>query len=332
MLAGKTLPSSQADGGEEPQVLPVVVVIATYQRQALLARALRSVACQTVRPAQVLVVDDGSRDGTAELARSFGVEVIEKARNEGLSAARDDGIQAARPGTIWVALLDDDDEWLPHHLSTLWSWRGAHVLVSGTAAVLGPSVSTHGASSLRGEVVRSPARLLFPENSVTTSAAMVRRDVLTDVGGFDKSLRYAEDLDAWLRVLERGTAILVPEITCLYHQHGGQLSSNRDAMRAANTQIMNKYESRSWISPRLRQRVAVVDTWDHLQACRAARDWDHAWSDGAWLARPSRLADLSRLWAFRRKTRRFSLDHGWPPGHGDEGPHERAQPASVNPQ
>jgi GT2 family glycosyltransferase len=302
--AGATPSSSDA---EELETIPVVVVIASYRRPAYLVRALRSVSSQhKVRPLETVVVDDGSRDGTAQVASSFGARVIEKTRNEGLSAARNDGIRLATAAAQWVALLDDDDEWLPDHLSTLWSNRGDHVLVSGTAIVLGSSENSHGARRSSGEILRSPARLFFPQNSVTTSAVMVRRDVLAEVGGFDDHLRYGEDLDAWLRVLERGTGLLVGEVTCLYLQHTRQLSANRLGMMSANETILDKYRGRPWLTARLRESVEVVTTWDDLQASRREHQWPEVGRKAAWLlARPNRAADLARLWAFRRQTRRF---------------------------
>ncbi len=166
-------------------VLPVAVVIPSFRRKQFLARALRSVVAQRgARPVEVIVVDDGSRDGTADVARSFGARVIEKPDNQGRPLARQDGLMGAE-GAEWVAMLDDDDEWLPDHLLTLWSKRGGHVIVAGTSLSQGGGrPRSHGATSAAGEVVRSPARLMFPENSFTTSAVMVRRDILLAAGGF----------------------------------------------------------------------------------------------------------------------------------------------------
>jgi cellulose synthase/poly-beta-1,6-N-acetylglucosamine synthase-like glycosyltransferase len=94
--AGATPRGSQ---GAEPEAVPVVVVIASYRRPAYLARALQSVVSQQkVRPLEIVVVDDGSRDGTAQLASSFGARVIEKKHKEGLSAARNDGIRMTTSG------------------------------------------------------------------------------------------------------------------------------------------------------------------------------------------------------------------------------------------
>jgi glycosyltransferase involved in cell wall biosynthesis len=286
--------------------VPVTVLVPSFRRKDRLERALGSVFAQRgVRPLEVIVVDDGSKDGTAKLARLLGARVIEKERNEGLAAARDDGVRAAE-GAEWVALLDDDDQWLPHHLETVWSRRDGHVMVAGSSVTVGDDRPRHhGAPTAAPEVVRSPARLVFPENSFTASATMVRRDVLVEVGGFDRQLRYLEDFDAWIRVLERGTGVLLPDVTCLYTVHPGQMSKDRSSMLAASNHVLDKYSGRPWLTPALRQSLVVVDRWDDLQAARAVRNWAEVGGHGRWLlSRPARAVALTRLWAFRRQVRR----------------------------
>jgi glycosyltransferase involved in cell wall biosynthesis len=302
----------EEEGQGHPSVavqVPVTVLVPSFRRQDRLARALGSVAGQRhVRPLEVIVIDDASKDGTAELARSLGARVIEKAQNEGLAAARDDGVHAAE-GAEWVALLDDDDEWLPHHLQTVWSQRAGHVMVAGSSLTVGDDHPRHhGAPTTAAEVVRSPARLVFPENSFTASATMVRRDVLLEVGSFDRRLRYLEDLDAWLRVLERGTGVLLPEVTCLYAVHPGQMSRDRGEMLATSERVLDKYSGRAWLTPAVREKRLVVDRWDDLQAARAERNWAEVRRQGRWLlSKPSRARALTRLWAFRRQVRHRPL-------------------------
>ena len=286
--------------------LPIVVVIPSYRRKDRLVQALRSVAAQHgVRPSRVIVVDDASGDGTAELARSLGADVIERRTNGGQASARNSGVRAAE-GAEWIALLDDDDEWLPDHLATLWSNRNGHVLVAGTSVrVRGHHSRAHGAVSDEPEVVRSPGRLLFPENSFTISAAMVRRDVLVAAGGFKEGIRHAEDVDAWLRVLEHGTGLLLAEVTCRYNVHGaGQMSGNRPEALAVYREVLEGYRGRPWLTKELLQRFETVAAWDDLQAGRARRDWREVRKQALWLARrPGRLSALARLWAFRWRAR-----------------------------
>ena len=119
---------------------PVSVVIAAYNAELTLGPALASALAQLPPPAQVIVVDDGSTDGTAAVAASFpGVEVIEQ-RNQGPSAARNCGIRAA--SQPWVAFLDADDLWLPGKLAR--QLAIAHRRPEAARATRRPTRSTSG--------------------------------------------------------------------------------------------------------------------------------------------------------------------------------------------
>lgn len=285
--------------------VPVAVIVPTYRRPQYLSEALASIDAQVgVRPREVIVVDDASHDGSADLARSLGARVIQKPVNEGLASARADGVEAAE-GVEWVALLDDDDQWLPHHLSTVWAARDGHVMVSGASLSFGAGRPRyHGTVKKAAEVVASPARLLFPENSFTTSATLVRRDVLVQAGSFQRAMRQMEDLDLWLRALELGTGLLLPEVTCLYRRHANQLTASRSKMAASGAQIAAKYADRPWMDASARDRWRVVEVWDDLQSARAGKNWGAAWESGRWLlSHPRRPVALAQLWAFRRRVR-----------------------------
>src|SRR5919108_5973128 len=94
-------------------------------------RALAGVFAQKPPPAEIVVVDDASTDGTAAVAEEMGARVVRHEENLGEGAARNSGIAAATQP--WLALLDSDDEWLPHHLETLWRGRGDHLVVATSA-------------------------------------------------------------------------------------------------------------------------------------------------------------------------------------------------------
>ncbi len=97
--------------------LPISVVVPAYDAQTTLAAAIESVRAQSAPPREIIVVDDGSRDGTAEVARTLGVTLLAQ-RNAGCGAARNAGIRhATQP---WIALLDADDRWAPEKLAAQW--------------------------------------------------------------------------------------------------------------------------------------------------------------------------------------------------------------------
>ncbi len=93
--------------------MKVSVVIPAYNAARFLPRCLNSVFAQTLQPAEVIVVDDGSSDDSAEIARKLGALVVSRP-NGGLSAARNTGVR--RSSSEWVALLDADDMWQPEKL------------------------------------------------------------------------------------------------------------------------------------------------------------------------------------------------------------------------
>jgi GT2 family glycosyltransferase len=290
---------------------PVSVLIPTFNRARLLERALRSVGSQRPRvPAQVIVVDDASTDDTPRVAEAFGAELIRHERNLGAAAAYETGLRAARHE--WVALLDDDDEWLPHHLATLRSLIPGAVLVA-SACVARVHGSTehgyHGPLTDGPTVLDSPASLLHPENVIPSSAAMFRRDTALDAGGFRPVL--CEDLDLWCRLLSRGKATLSPRVGVLYHTHPGQLSEDWEAMHAAHLDVARSFAGEDWWSPGLVERREGVTAWDRF------RDGRRRGVSGAGsrfvrdlLKHPLRGIGVLELWwqraGMRRRTSRLS--------------------------
>ncbi len=268
--------------------LPISVVIPAFNRARLLERALESVASQRPRvPAEVIVVDDHSTDDSPQVAERFGVRLIRHERNlGGNAAARETGLRAA--SQEWVALLDDDDEWLPHHLETLWPLTPGSVLVA-CACVERCADSAehgfHGPLTERPVVLDSPAPLLHPENLIPASAAMVHRETALAVGGFrgalsrpqmqgngntalDLSILGCEDLDLWCRLMSRGRATLSPRVGVLYHTHRGQISGDWEAMHVAHLDVARSFADQGWWSQGLVERREGVTAWDRYRRGR----------------------------------------------------------------
>jgi glycosyltransferase involved in cell wall biosynthesis len=284
------------------ETLPVTAIIPAFNRAELIARALASVNDQTIPPREVVVVDDASTDETAAVARRFGARLLRHQTNRGAAAARNTGIAAA--DQPWLALLDSDDEWLPHHLETLWELRDAHVVVSGTAIQPG-SNRLYGPAFRRAAVLRSPAALIWPDNVIPASGALVRTDVVRAVGGFDTTLRYAEDFDLWLRVLERGTGLASSRVVYRWHAHGGQKSSDAGAALSAHRQIVEKYRDRPWWTIRLMERRLGTQEWDLLRLDLRSGDRRSALRRTVRLAvSPQRLYGVLGLLVVRLERRR----------------------------
>ena len=248
--------------------LPVTVIIPAYNRAEMLRRALASVFAQRPAPPdQVIVVDDGSKDDTAAVAEEMGASVIRHARNRGLSAARNTGLRAARHD--WVALLDSDDEWLSHHLASLWDLRAGHVLVTGSSLQCGADPA---ADRFAGPVTRHPLvlcsghQLVYPSNIIQVSAAMLSRQLALEVGGFRPHEGVVEDFDMWLRLLEHGTGVCSPRVSVIYHVHDGQMSSqDLHVMQIAHAQAAEAHWQRVGGSRVPLQRREAVVAWDSLR-------------------------------------------------------------------
>lgn len=205
----------------------VSVIIPTYNRAALVQEAVASVLAQTYRDFELLVVDDGSTDGTlAALAPWDGeVRVLSRPSRGGVSAARNTGIAGARGE--WLAFLDADDLWLPEKLARQMAFMEAkpRLLLSQTEEIWvrrGVKVNpprTHAKAG--GDIfLRSLERCL-----VSPSAALLHRRLLDDHGVFDEELPAAEDYDLWLRLSWRYEVGLLPEPLIIKRGgHADQLS------------------------------------------------------------------------------------------------------------
>ena len=280
-----------------PQV-DVTVVIPVHDRAEMLARALRSIQAQTVRPADVVVVDDVSSDASPDVALAHGATLVRMAVNGGSGRARNAGIERATAS--WVAFLDSDDEWLPRHLELLVA------AADGEAVVTAPSITTTGrvmGNPWRRPVRLSPRRLLVPGNIITTSGTMVRRDLLDRVGGF-RPLPRAQDLDLWLRLIEKGPGIALPVPTVLYHVHETQASSDRELTRRCFDDIIDSHTGSRWLDAGTREQAYARVHWDDYRAALQEGDRVEATTHLGWLLRrPRTWSPLLQLFASRRASR-----------------------------
>lgn len=179
------------------------VVIPAHDSASTLPGAVRSALDQSVPPDEVIVVDDGSSDGTADAAAAFGPPVrLVRQDRQGPSAARNAGV--AQSKGEWLAFLDADDEWHPSKLE-----RQLEAATPGTALV-----ATDWARELVGEAppavlprtVITTTRILLL-NRFQTSTVLLSRRAFDAAGGFDPSLDGVEDWDMWLRASEHGTVV-----------------------------------------------------------------------------------------------------------------------------
>jgi glycosyltransferase involved in cell wall biosynthesis len=286
----------------------VTVVIPAFNRAELLPRALASLDAQRPwRPAEVIVVDDASTDGTAEVAARLGARVLRHETNRGPAEARNTAFAAA--AQPWLAQLDSDDEWLPHCLATLWALRSGHVLVCGGSLALLPGGGRryNGTMRRRPEVITSPARLVFPDNFVASSGVLLSTAAVRAVGGYRPGGRFAEDLDLWIRLLENGTGIATPTVVTRYHVHEAQATQAQAALLGGHRDVLASYEGRPWWRPSLLRRWSAVPAWAAVKDAAASGSRLEALAALARLvADPQRARGLAELLLFRLRARRRS--------------------------
>ncbi|MDZ3823629.1 MAG: glycosyltransferase [Pseudoxanthomonas sp.] len=186
----------------------VSVIIPTWNRRGLVCRAIDSVLAQTRPVAQIVVVDDGSTDGTAgHLAERYGDRVTCLVQaNAGVSAARNRGLAAATGR--YIGLLDSDDVWLPEKTERQLDWLQRHPdfgMVLCDVQRVWPDGREIDVFVRRGQLPQDgPAlRWLLGNPALAPLSVLFRREVWETVGGFDESLRTGEDLDWHLRVAAR---------------------------------------------------------------------------------------------------------------------------------
>ena len=199
--------------------LHVSVIIPAYNAEACIQRAVSSVLNQTIRPAEVLVVDDGSTDGTADRIRQCceGVKYFHQ-ENCGPSGTRNRGIDEST--AEWVAFIDTDDEWLPHFLETheqllrkypgsMWSFCNFERAGDGVPC---KGHVQERVSVREGMIHYFQARLR--RVSLQTSGFLVHRSVFEKVGKFKPHLRWSEDLDLWARIAMRYPTVAYSPTVC----------------------------------------------------------------------------------------------------------------------
>jgi glycosyltransferase involved in cell wall biosynthesis len=242
------------------------VVVPAHDAAGFIAETLESIAAQTRPPDRIVVVDDGSRDGTAGRVRAWAASCVAipvlliEQENRGVSAARNAGIRAA--GTDLVALVDADDLILPDHLRTVTDVFGSHpevVLAFADACQFeGAFAAAAGGAGDGGKVVKpsllagaplldrpaeaagpggveivlgSPFGSLLADNHIPTSAVVLRRDAALAAGLFDEAMPVAEDWDLWLRMALLGSFAYSRRVLAAKRIHGSNLTRPENVLR-----------------------------------------------------------------------------------------------------
>ena len=323
----------------------VSVIMPAHNTEQFVGAAIASALNQTVAQIELIVVDDGSTDGTRAVIESWcrrdaRVRLLANGVAQGSSPARNSGMAAAR--APFFAFLDSDDEWLPAflqvQLSAFDEYAGASVVSGNAVSVGGPLHGRPLRPVVRGRRRLSLLDMIEHEDSVNIMSVF-RREVFDTIGGFDHGFCQSEDYDFWLRAATAGFVFVqTPEALVRYRRRPDGLSADELKMHAgiiaALTKALGRLEDRPAERAALERQIARFERQTlAVRAKTALRAREFA-TAATWFQalferdrRPSRaaLATLSRMapsalwWAdhlrrqLRRQPRQTLSGNGAPP-------------------
>lgn len=224
----------------------VSVVVPVFNGERYLAESVRSALGQSWPKVEVLIVDDGSTDGSLQVARDLAsdprVRLLSGA-NGGPARARNLGIRESRGE--FIAFLDADDLWLPHKLERqipLFSGSPSPDVVYSqrlTVDAEGEEIEGYRPPVLHGRVLDE----MWVDNFICMSSAVVRRGLFDRVGLLDEALRMSEDFDFWLRAAIHCTFRGVEEPLVKYRVHGNQTSRRTEERVRVAWEIRGRFET-----------------------------------------------------------------------------------------
>jgi glycosyltransferase involved in cell wall biosynthesis len=267
-------------------MLQVSVIIPTYNRAQYLPQALQSVFEQSLIPFEVIVVDDGSTDCTADLMNAFEsrVHYCWHRHNKGVAAARNSGLAAVH-GDV-VAWLDADDLWEPDFLATVIPLLEADEGLDGIYTGLVRIDADGNLLPHSSQMVVPPSNLysaLVEDCFIQTSTFVARKRCFASAGGFDTRFRICEDYDMFLRLAKVFTIAGVPAPLVRYRVHGDNTVANADAFCRFRLAVTRKHfgepegDPRVW--PPLRRRAHGcafrAAAFKCIQSGQTDRGWDY---------------------------------------------------------
>lgn len=278
----------------------VSIVMANFNRAAFLKAAIESVRQQTWADWELLIVDDGSSDGSLAIAQRC-AEQDSRLRvlaqpNSGQAAARNRGIDATTAPL--VCFIDSDDLWpsgkLERQIAMMRADSSIDILYGEEDLIdeRGEAVPERKMRRHSGRVWRE----LLNDNFVTFSTTMLRRTALEQAGAFDAHVRHADDYDLWLRLSVFAHFRYCPELWGYYRVSAQQISTDKSSRLASNQRILQRFLD---AHPSLATRGVVRSAWCCFHARRAR---SLAGQGRAWAA--LKAAGMALRWGPMRQ-------HGW---------------------
>ena len=252
-------------------------IICAYNSEAFLTDAIKSVFRQTLQPAEIVVIDDGSTDNTAGIAQSYansGLRYV-KQNNEGEGAARNRGIRETQ--SEWIAFLDADDIWLDDKLQRQFDFVQTHPevgMVGGDKLWWDVKENTHSLIKYG----RVPSDRLYKELIISNvvgdpSIMLIRRVLFERAGLFRTDLRIGVDWEMWLRIAKHTTIGFIESPLITYRWHSSNVSNRFTNHRVKTMESISLDAIRLYKNPvtrielyfRMKSRSQVELTLDSIQ-------------------------------------------------------------------
>ncbi len=239
----------------------ISAVIPSYNAERFISDAIGSVLCQTYEIAEIIVVDDGSSDRTGEVASGFPRTRVIRRANGGQGAARNTGVHAA--SGEWIAFLDHDDLWVPHKTEIQLRY------IAPQAGVI---------HSNRFDPIHF-GNLWHRQAHITPSGALVRRQTLIDVGGFEESraVMGVEDLNLWLKIALTDWQFVQSE-TDLFRWRVIAANQSANNLKMARAELANIEKSGTGVScqPLEVERIKQSSRIEYAKNLIDDKRWDEA--------------------------------------------------------
>jgi glycosyltransferase involved in cell wall biosynthesis len=260
----------------------ISAVVTAYNCAAFIAEAIDSILAQTRPVDEIVVIDDGSTDETAQVVASYATSGVRYVRqeNQGAGAARNRGIQETK-GEL-IAFLDGDDIWLPDKIAKQLDYLTKHpdvVLVSGYQWWWDVGKNERKIKPYGLPPHTDIAQEILVQNVVgNPSMVLMRRWIIDKVGLFNPGLRWGQDWEFWIRMVASEAKIgFIPEPVIIYRWHRSNLSHDRQWERLACFFGISRQSIRSY-KPAWRRPVLLARAWSRLQWNRAMYGIKHDFS------------------------------------------------------
>lgn len=242
----------------------VSIITPVYNGQDFLDRSIKSVLAQTYENWELLLIDDGSSDNSVQIIKYYlednRIKLLRNESNSGIPTTRNKGIENSTGE--FIALLDQDDEWLPHKLEKqvnrfLEIDDSFGLIYSNVEVRTDQGILADQKKEIEPEVsIQSNLELMLSRNLITSPTAMVKRKALEEVGLFDESIRWGgDDYDLWIRIAHKYKFDYIDEVLCIRHEHQQNYSADKKRMMLKTIELGEKYVEQFGLEPSLSRKL-----------------------------------------------------------------------------